>query len=249
MPVAQSPDGTCVVTAADTLPGGVNLWRISLGDRSDLVFHLRDYFRRHGINAEVCAPTEVELSTDVVGAELGKFLADWSRVLDVPARFVAKPARIPHLETTAAKPPPRLGALLISKGFISKEQLELALNETRETGEMLGSLLLRKQWIFEEELARTLSEQLSIPYLSIGWIGVNPEVAKLVPREIGERVSAIPVRSDRECVQVAFADPTDPTAVEAIHSYLGNISAAVAEMSDIHLAWRGVRHTRAAQKS
>ena len=219
-------------------------WRISVGDRADVVFHLRDYFRRHGVAAEVSSPTEVELVTDLVGAELGKFLADWSRVLDVPAKFVSKPVRLPDLESAGTMPPPRLGTLLVSKGFITETQLEVALNESRETGELLGALLLRKGWLFEEDLARTLSEQLTIPYLSIGRIGVNQEVARLVPRDIGERVGAIPVRADRDRVQVAFADPTDPVAVEAIHSYLANISAAVAELSDIRLAWRAVRQPR-----
>jgi type II secretion system (T2SS) protein E len=225
-------------------PAGMTRWRITVGDRADVVFQLRDYFRRLGIAAEVSKPTEVELCTDLVGVELGKFLADWIRVVDVPARFVDRPERLSMLES-ASKPPPRLGSLLVAKGFISEEQLELALNEARERGELLGLVLLRKQWIFEEELARTLSEQLSIPYVSIGRVGVNPEVARLVPREVGERVAAIPVRADRDAVLVAFADPSDPNAVEAVHDHLGNIQVAVAELSDIRLAWRNVRHSHA----
>jgi hypothetical protein len=154
---------------------------------------------------------------------------------------VSKPARIDDRERATAKPLPRLGSLLITKGFITEAQLELGLNESRETGEMLGALLLRKQWIFEEELARTLSEQLALPYLSIGRIGVNPNVARLMPRDLGVNVGAIPVRSDAELVQVAFADPTDPKALEAVNGHLRNISMAVAELSDIRLAWREVR--------
>jgi hypothetical protein len=43
-----------------------------------------------------------------------------------------------------------------------------------------------------------------------------------------------------EMVQVAFADPTDPRALAAVGRYLPKVSAAVAELSDIRLAWRGV---------
>jgi hypothetical protein len=230
------------MAAADsTVTGGTRRWRISLGERSDLVFHLRDYFRRHGVAAEVCAPTEVELDTEVVGAELGKYLADWSRVLDVPAKFVSKPARVDDRELVVSRPLPRLGSLLTSKGFITESQLEVALNESRETGEMLGAVLLRKQWIFEEELARTLSEQLSVPYLSIGRIGVDARVARLLPSEVGMKVGAIPVRMEGDLAQVAFADPTDPQALEAVGAHLSKISTAVAELSDIRLAWRDLR--------
>jgi hypothetical protein len=209
------------MAAADsTVTGGTRRWRISLGERSDLVFHLRDYFRRHGVAAEVCAPTEVEL---------------------VPAKFVSKPARVDDRELVVSRPLPRLGSLLTSKGFITESQLEVALNESRETGEMLGAVLLRKQWIFEEELARTLSEQLSVPYLSIGRIGVDARVARLLPSEVGMKVGAIPVRMEGDLAQVAFADPTDPQALEAVGAHLSKISTAVAELSDIRLAWRDLR--------
>src|SRR5581483_4352930 len=196
---ARKADFQGVATADATLPAERTRWRISVGDRADVVFQLRDYFRRLGVAAEVCKPTEVELTTEFLGSELAKYLADWIRVVDVPAKFVLR------------------GAPLVRKGFVSEEQIEVALNESRETGEMLGSCLLRKGLIFEEELARTLSDQLTVPYLSIGRIGVNAEVARLLPREVGERFGAIPVRAEEGgAVQVAFADPTDPDALEAV---------------------------------
>src|SRR4051794_1329679 len=138
-------DAITMAAADTTLHMGTRRWRVSVGERADVVFHLRDYFRRHGVTAEVCSPTEVELDTEVAGAELGKYLADWSRVLDVPAKFVSKPARIDDREMAVAKPLPRLGSLLTAKGFITDAQLELALSESRERGEMLGAILLCKQ--------------------------------------------------------------------------------------------------------
>jgi type II secretion system (T2SS) protein E len=231
------------VAAADTTTPGTTCCQITVGDRADVVFLLRDYFRRLGVTAEVCGPTLVELTSGLSRGDLGKFLADWVRVMDVQAEFVElKPA--PVAVAAAPRPTPRLGSLLTAKGFITEEQLSLALNESRETREMLGALLLRKGWIFEEELARTLSEQLDVPYLSVGRVGVNLEVAQLLPREVGEAVAAIPVRSRRGGVQVAFADPTDETAVEAVGTYIEDVSLAVAEFSDIRLAWRSVEPLR-----
>jgi Type II secretion system (T2SS), protein E, N-terminal domain len=225
-------------TTPSTIPGTTRC-QITLGGRADVVFLLRDYFRRLGVAAEVCGPTVVELASGLSRADLAKFLADWVRVMDVRAEFVEQaPARVAI--AAAPRPGPRLGSLLTAKGFITEEQLSLALNESRETREMLGALLLRKGWIFEEELARTLSEQLDVPYLSVGRVGVNIEVAQLLPREVGEQVAAIPVRSRRGGVQVAFADPTDPTAIEAVEAYIEDVHPAVAEFSDIRLAWRSV---------
>jgi len=226
---------------------GTAHWRVTVGERSDMIFQLRDYFRRLGVDAEVRTPTEVELTTDRDGVELGNLLAEWSRVVDVPARFAGRPAEVPPPNPLVPRALPRLGALLVAKGFLSEHRLELALNEARETGELLGLFLLRKQWIFEDELARTLSEQLQIPYVSVGRVGVDEHVARLVPRELGERLAAIPVRPDGDSVQVAFADPTDPDAVAEVSAYLGKTTLAVAELTDIRLAWRKVRDTPVAR--
>jgi hypothetical protein len=98
--------------------------------------------------------------------------------------------------------------------------------------------------IFEDELARTLSEQLSIPYLSIMRIGVEPYAARLLPPEVGQAAAAIPVRTSGATVHVAFADPTDPAAISAVRAHLPNIEIAVAELSDIRSAWREVARLR-----
>jgi type IV pilus assembly protein PilB len=139
--------------------------------------------------------------------------------------------------------PPRLGELLISKGYITEEQLAGALGEARSTNDLLGIVLLREELIFEDELARTLSEQLAIPYISVMRVGVNVHVARMLPSAVGKAAAAIPVREIGSTVQVAFADPTDPQALEAISRYLPKIeiALAVAELSDIRLAWRGVK--------
>ena len=98
--------------------------------------------------------------------------------------------------------------------------------------------------IFEDELARTLSEQLSIPYLSIMRIGFDSYAARLLPPEVGAAVAAIPVRITGSTVHVAFADPTDPQAISAVREHVPKIEIAVAELSDIRLAWREVARLR-----
>ena len=101
-------------------------------------------------------------------------------------------------------------------------------------------MLLREQLIFEDELARTLSQQLSIPYICIMQIGVNPYVARLLPVDVGEAAAAIPVKASERSVQVVFADPTDPRALAAVRAHLPEIEVAVAELSDIRAAWRSI---------
>jgi hypothetical protein len=52
------------------------------------------------------------------------------------------------------------------------------------------------------------------------------------------------VRAIGGTVHVAFADPTDPRAISAVREHLPKIEVAVAELSDIRLAWREVAQMR-----
>jgi type II secretion system (T2SS) protein E len=225
-------------------------WCAHLDDRADLVFPLRDYFRRLGVEAYVQGPTRLALRSDATADELELYVGDWSTrngvgvvlepVREEPALLVPPPS--------SQDQPPRLGELLVRKGFITEEQLAFALTEARASNELLGIVLLRQELIYEEELARTLSEQLSVPYISVGRVGVNAYTARLLPAAVGNEVAAIPVRTRGDAVQVAFADPTDPKALAAVRKHLPTIDVAVAELTDIRSAWRRVaqmpRHQR-----
>ncbi|MFI5257839.1 MAG: hypothetical protein ACHQRK_11320 [Gemmatimonadales bacterium] len=230
------------MTSAQTQQTNLTTWRVEIDDRADVIFQLRDYLRRMGVQAAVCAPTALELETDTSVNDLRRFVADWNRVTAITARLVEGPAI--RIESGAPRPEPtgpRLGELLVAKHLIDEEQLLFALNEARETGDLLGIVLLRKQLIFEDELARTLSDQLSIPYVSVMRTGVDRHIVRLMPADVGERAAAIPVRAIDDAVEVAFADPTDPNALAAVRAHLPNIRIAVSELSDIRLAWRHVQ--------
>jgi hypothetical protein len=146
----------------------------------------------------------------------------------------------PSIASPPADSRPRLGELLIRRGFINEAQLTWALGEARARKELLGVVLLRERLIFEDELARTLSQQLSLPYINIRQVGVDASAARLLPAEVGLAVLAIPIRATSEGVQVGFGDPTDEQALNAVTEHLPRISIAVAEVSEIKRAWQGL---------
>jgi Type II secretion system (T2SS), protein E, N-terminal domain len=230
--------------AIDVGAAAAQRWRVTL-EREELVPPLRDYLRRLGLSPEVGNSFELELEADE--AELEEYVESWITVNSVTLH-IGKVEPTPRPRAVEASPgasapkigEPRIGELLVRKGFITELQLAWALTESRATNELLGVVLLRERLIFEDELARTLSQQLSIPYVSIMRCGVNPHVARLIPYEVGMQAAAIPVRVDGSVVQVVFADPTDPRALDAVRAHLPQISVAVSELSDIKSAWREI---------
>ena len=213
--------------------------RIQLDDPTRLEA-LRDYFLRLGAEAVV--------NDDDVDARA--YLRTWSNANRIAATAVAADASL--APAVAAKPevgprgvspfdpPVRLGDLMVSKGFISVDQLSEALVESKERGELVGRVLLRRRWVFEDELARALAEQWQLPYVRLSSVGVDSGVMRLLPRDVGMRFAAVPVRFTDDGVLVAFADPSDPGALAAVREHLPSIKLAVAEFSDIRMLWQRV---------
>lgn len=144
------------------------------------------------------------------------------------------------LSDPAALPKPRLGDLLLAKGLITQDQLGRALAESRATGVLLGQVLVKNRWVFDDELARTLAEQLELPFVNLSLVGIQEKVRKMLPPDVGRRYAAIPVRMLPTRVQVAFADPSDPDALRVVGDYIPGVEPAVAPFSDIELAWREI---------
>jgi hypothetical protein len=184
---------------------------------------------------------QLELLAEIVSGQVGATTPSADEPVSDPAPEEAPPRFEVVPRTSTAAMPPRLGDLLVGKGFLTQEQLAEALVEAKETGDRVGRVLLRKNFVFEPELARTLSEQWALPYLNLSVISVDRHAARLLPYEIGTQFAAIPVRYLDGAVQVAFADPSDGEALAAVREHIPAIAPGVAELSDIASAWRTLR--------
>lgn len=202
---------------------------------------LRAYLQALGVRAEVDDAGLVAFEQPD-GHEFGvnDLLHSWALANDVEV-VIGQAAPVSGPALMLAPPgPPRLGDMLMRKGLISEQQLSQALAESRSSGERLGEVLLKRRWLFEDELARTLAGQLDLPYVNLSAIGVDRGVARMLPVEIGIRFAAIPVGMHRGLVRVAFADPTDEEAQQAVGAYLQTVDAVVADLSDIRSTWRRI---------
>jgi len=208
---------------------------------------LRDYFGCLGVHAEIDEEGLVVVALTAPHADLSDYLHSWSLANSVDAvppavEVVAAPPAppAPAPATFFAFGTPRLGDMLVQKGLISAEQLQDALLESHASGKRLGEVLLERQWLFEDELARTLAGQLGLPYVNLRSTGVDLAAARTIPAETGIRFAVIPIGVRASVVRVAFADPTDDEAREAVAVHLSSLEAVIAELSEIRSAWRRI---------
>ncbi len=124
---------------------------------------------------------------------------------------------------------PGLGEYLISKGLISQDQLEAALEEQQRTRERLGEILLHQGLITDKDLLGALGSQLGVRLFDPDKDEVKTEALTLVPLDFAERHDLLPVSLDGGQFTVAMADPLDVVATDQLQriALRGNIELCI----------------------
>ncbi len=112
----------------------------------------------------------------------------------------------------------KIGELLIEAKKATREQIEHALREQKNSGKPLGAILVEQGILTEPDLIRFLSEQLSIPILDPTKVRPDPQVAFLIPRTVADRHNVLPLARENGDLVVAMADPLDLVALDDIRS-------------------------------
>jgi type II secretory ATPase GspE/PulE/Tfp pilus assembly ATPase PilB-like protein len=115
----------------------------------------------------------------------------------------------------------RLGELLIKKGLINEDKLQVALSYQKVTDTFLGEALIKLNFVSSYEIARTLAEQAGIPFIDLTEFVVSDEAIKLVPKETAERMGLIPLRIDNDYIEIGMHDPSNLRAIDNIAKAAG----------------------------
>lgn len=128
----------------------------------------------------------------------------------------------------------RLGDLLVDKGLITEEQLQIALTEQKKLGRKLGNTLIELGMIGESSLLNLLSNQLGIPLIELNNYNYDDEVAKVLPETLARRYRAIVLEERDSDYLVGMADPTDIYALDEIQDKLNkSVSQAIVRESEL----------------
>ena len=125
--------------------------------------------------------------------------------------------------------PGRLGELLVRENLISLQQLQQAQEEQRSEGGRLGYNLTKLGYIEENELTKFLSKQYGVPAINLADFEIDPEVIRLIPKEVAEKHQVVPVNRAGASLIVAMADPSNIFAIDDLKFLTGyNIEVVVA---------------------
>ena len=131
----------------------------------------------------------------------------------------------------------RLGELLVRERLITPLQLQQAVEEQRSTGGRLGYQLTKMGFIEENELTAFLSKQYGVPSIDLNEFDIEPDIIKLIPKEVVLKHQVIPVNRTGSTLIVAMADPSNIFAIDDIKFLTGyNVEVVVASEQAIEAA-------------
>jgi Type II secretion system (T2SS), protein E, N-terminal domain len=138
----------------------------------------------------------------------------------------------------------KLGELLVETGLIGRDALESALERQKTDGRRIGEILVADGVISESKVTQVLSQQLSVPWVSLSHIDFSRQLLNLVPAECAEKYGLVPIyvrraKNREQTLYVAMTDPTDPTPLEEVARFSGlPVRPMIAPASDIRGAIR-----------
>ena len=101
----------------------------------------------------------------------------------------------------------KLGQLLLEKGLLKQEQLDLALAEQKKTKKLLGEVLVKMGLLKDEALYHVLSEQSSVDYVKLKGLSIAPELIDQIPVKLATHYRMLPIQADALSITVATSNP------------------------------------------
>ncbi len=128
----------------------------------------------------------------------------------------------------------RFGQLLLRAGIITEQQLNDALEVHRATGNPIGRVLVDLKYVSQADLLRVMARQMGVSFVDLG--ETNPEIPaiNLVPRDLAERYTLMPVSLKDGTLTVAMAEPQNIMALDDLRIVTGiDIKTVIATKDDI----------------
>jgi len=116
--------------------------------------------------------------------------------------------------------------LLVRAGVVTRQRLEEVLELQKSDGRRLGELLVEQGVASEAQVAQILSQQLSVPWVSLGHIVFSQKLLALISPELALKHRAVPVYLKSvgklgDVLYLAMDDPTSVASLQAIAEFSG----------------------------
>ena len=134
------------------------------------------------------------------------------------------------------EPKLRLGDLLVSRGHLTPEHLQIALSEQSASAgtKLLGEVIVEKEFCAEEHVLECLAVEFGVPHVKLDNRMFDPKVFESMPREFIEKHTLLPLFKVRDVLTVAMAEPTNVFLLDQLRDIAKcDVQIVVASAKDI----------------
>jgi len=110
----------------------------------------------------------------------------------------------------------RIADALVEDGLLFRTQVEELMEQQRKEGTRLLKIIIDKSYVTEQDMAVSMGRVLNTPPMNLGRMGIAPEVADLLPRDICLNHKVVPVSRLENKLFLAMADPLNVLAIDDV---------------------------------
>src|SRR6202165_2933153 len=131
----------------------------------------------------------------------------------------------------------KLGEILVRENLISPQHLREALDYQREHGGRLGYNLVKLGLVSDDMITAVLSRQYGIPSVNLELFQIDESVLRLIPQEVAQKYSVLPLSRVGATLTLAMVDPTNVFAMDDIKFMTGlNVEPVVVAEASVQAA-------------
>jgi len=114
-----------------------------------------------------------------------------------------------------------LGEVLREKEMITPQQMRLALQEQKRTGELLGNVLLRLGILTRKDLSRALAFSSDLPFVDLKQVHIDPNAVSTITKDVAKKFKLLPFALEDNTIRVAMDNPNDVVAIDTLRRRTG----------------------------
>jgi type IV pilus assembly protein PilB len=111
--------------------------------------------------------------------------------------------------------------ILVAQGLIDATKLQTIKKEAQTKNEPFFSLLLNEGHVSDEDLTKALAKASNIPYVNLSNARIDPEILKLLDKDVAEHYMAVPIGEMDKRLVVAMIDADNVQAVDFLSKKIG----------------------------
>ena len=110
----------------------------------------------------------------------------------------------------------RIADALVEDSLLSRKQVDELMDQQKREGTRLLKIIVDKAYVTEQDMAVCMGRVLNTPPVNLGRMGISPDIAELLPRDICHTHKVLPISRLENRLFLAMADPLNVLAIDDV---------------------------------